>query len=628
MYFVFPFIITIPHFLFPSPQSLGNVLCVEHRQAPDFFCRQCELLVCPQCIVTTHRGHSLSMPLDVLREEHQTLQTHYYTLEEVVMKMNVGITDVDDMIAKLKDKGEKVTLEIHKHFDELRSVLNDREQLLVTTTDEIVQKKVATLKGQADKLSALHRDLEAKRDRVLRILHRSDDISYLGDKDRIITDVLRSLEKSKHANVIPVVTAADGPEYLLCDSLMRNARQFGQVFCSPEPQKFTARGEGLKKAFLKKEVGFVVEARDCYGHRSYVSGTEIAVTIQPSNTPFTIKEHEKGEYTVRYTPLQLGRHSIEVTADSKFIAHGDFTAVVFGQRDYFSLVGAQPITTITKHQINTSEASVARGQRGSAPTEVSTMRGVCVLPRGEVLFTDQLCLRVISTSGQLLRTIGSFGDGNGQFKLPMGVAVNSQGVIFVSDGVNHRIQKFLSDGKFLAKFGDQGTRNGYFQSPAGLAVLGDDKLFVVDSGNHRVQVFQQRNNRYISTIGRRGKSAGQFSLPHDIAVDSPRQRILVSDTDNHRIQALSLDGKPLMQFGNQCSSPLPPSYKYLTVDCDGFVLSTDINQCCVVVFTPQGFPLGRLGTGPGKFRTPHGICLNSEGQVIISDSSLHCLQVF
>ena len=61
-------------------------------------------------------------------------------------------------------------------------------------------------------------------------------------------------------------------------------------------------------------------------------------------------------------------------------------------------------------------------------------------------------------------------EGDGEFKSPGGVTVDSSGNVYVADTVNHRIQKLDSDGFFLAKWGGSGTGNGQFSSPTGVAV--------------------------------------------------------------------------------------------------------------------------------------------------------------
>ena len=58
-----------------------------------------------------------------------------------------------------------------------------------------------------------------------------------------------------------------------------------------------------------------------------------------------------------------------------------------------------------------------------------------------------------SSDGQVLRTWGSKGNGDGQFDDPTSVAVDTtNNRVYVADPINLRIQVFDSDGKFLTKW--------------------------------------------------------------------------------------------------------------------------------------------------------------------------------
>lgn len=61
---------------------------------------------------------------------------------------------------------------------------------------------------------------------------------------------------------------------------------------------------------------------------------------------------------------------------------------------------------------------------------------------------------------------GEEGSGDGQFNLPWGVTVDSDGNVWVADWRNDRIQKFTSDGRFLAKYGEPGDGDGQFHRPS------------------------------------------------------------------------------------------------------------------------------------------------------------------
>ena len=416
---------------------------------------------------------------------------------------------------------------------------------------------------------------------------------------------------------IPLESTTDGPDCFLPDDLLASASIFGEVFCSPCPSKFTARGEGLSKGFINKPAKFKVEARDCYGQRSIVSGTSVQVMVQGpfhNKLPIQIEEtSSKGEYLVTYTPTQVGYHLIRITANEHKILSSDSHAVVFNSKDYFSL--------------GIPQKKIVKSELQSTPP-VANMRTVCTLPNGGIVFMDTFCLRIVNPStGQLVQTIGSYGTNNNQFSLPFGMSISHAGYIFVSDSNLHRIGKFSSDGRHIITFGTLGQKPGTLSSPEGLAVFGEEKLYVADCGNNRIQWFSQKNGKYLGGFGKKGTNVGQFMSPRDIAIDVKNSRVIVSDTGNFRIQALTFDGKPLVNFGNPKGGSVYLSFPFfVAVDEDGFILVTESRSHYITVLTPRGALVRHLGS---QFKTPYGICVSpSKGQIIVTDSSSNSIQIF
>jgi hypothetical protein len=84
---------------------------------------------------------------------------------------------------------------------------------------------------------------------------------------------------------------------------------------------------------------------------------------------------------------------------------------------------------------------------------------------------------------------GTLGSGDGQFWFPRGVAVASDGSVYVADKDNYRIQKFTSEGVFVSKWGARGSGDGQFSFPRGVAAASDGSVYVADTVNHRIQKF-------------------------------------------------------------------------------------------------------------------------------------------
>ena len=451
------------------------------------------------------------------------------------------------------------------------------------------------------------------------ILANKNDYSFLKDKPKLVSGIAETVELAMAKDRTPTESAIDGPNCFLPTDLHTTALTFGEVYCLPAPSQFTAQGEGLSKAFVNKVAKFMVEARDRYGQRCIVSGTPVKVTVQgPDRSSVEVKVEETsrgGEYVVQYSPRQIGYHLIRVLADGIKIKKSESHVVVFNQRDYFAM--DLPLKCIPKTRLH-CEPPVAR------------IRSICSLPSGNLVFTDEFCLRIVDPrTCQVVLTIGSYGTGSGQFSSPQGLAVNRLGYIFVSDGRANRIEKFNSEGRHLLTVVPKAPNS--LSAPEGLAVLGEDRLYVADCGNDRIQVFLQKNGKPVSVFGRKGTAAGQFNAPRYLAIDNKHNRLLVSDTGNYRIQALTLEGKPLLEFGGQRCGFVYLSYPYfINVDEDGFILVTETKSHYITILTPRGAQVRRLGNhgdAPGQFRTPYGICVN-KGRVIVTDSTSHSIQVF
>jgi DNA-binding beta-propeller fold protein YncE len=135
-----------------------------------------------------------------------------------------------------------------------------------------------------------------------------------------------------------------------------------------------------------------------------------------------------------------------------------------------------------------------------------------------------------SPQGQLLLTLGQrgeAGDGTGPLlNEPNDVLVAPNGDIYVADGHSGqgananrntvaRIAKFDRNGNFLESWGRIGTAPGEFRTPHGLAMDSQGRLFVADRGNVRIQIFDQQGN-FITEWKQFGRLSGIYIDANDI----------------------------------------------------------------------------------------------------------------
>ena len=140
--------------------------------------------------------------------------------------------------------------------------------------------------------------------------------------------------------------------------------------------------------------------------------------------------------------------------------------------------------------------------------------------------------------------LGSWGDGIVS-ELGHGLRIDPAGFVWVTDLTHHQVYKFTIGGERLLTLGAKdspGDGVHQFNQPTDVAVTRSGDVYVADGyGNARIVKFN-RNGKLIRMWGRKGGEPGEFRTPHALCLDS-RERLLVADRENFRVQIFNSDGK-------------------------------------------------------------------------------------
>lgn len=287
------------------------------------------------------------------------------------------------------------------------------------------------------------------------------------------------------------------------------------------------------------------------------------------------------------------------------------------------------------------------------------------------------------TAPRVVLTWGSNGHGDGEFDIPIAIAVNSKDEILVTDfrqtnaEAKSRVQRFDQEGKFLAsfvtdpmpgglaldkdgllyvthmmmhkvcvydpagklvrEFGKHGSTPGEFDQPGGIAFAKDGSLYVADQVNQRVQRLSPQGEP-ISAWGKHGSATGEFGGksskrgrgggPHYIAFNS-QDDLYTTEASEGRVQKFHSDGTFILAWGDNEEGPghfggheYMPGPLALAVDRKDQVWVSSTNHH-VQLFTPEGSFIrrfGGMGSEPGQFRLPHGMAFDSQQFLYVADA--------
>ncbi|PFX21615.1 E3 ubiquitin-protein ligase TRIM71 [Stylophora pistillata] len=212
---------------------------------------------------------------------------------------------------------------------------------------------------------------------------------------------------------------------------------------------------------------------------------------------------------------------------------------------------------------------------------------------------------------------------------PSGIAVNSKGVIALAEYEGHCILVFDDMGELVKRIGCQGNKEEQFQNPAGVTFVNDDEILVADGSNHRIQKLNLQTGNFVKRFGKYGCGDGEFKNPVSVCITSDGKLIVVADHGNSRIQVFTMDGEPVLKFGD-----IGPERLDSPVGCvcyDDKVIVTDWEGDCVKAFDSKGkflYTFGEKGNGDGQLRNPFHLCIDKYGHPLVCDAGNGRIQQF
>jgi len=285
--------------------------------------------------------------------------------------------------------------------------------------------------------------------------------------------------------------------------------------------------------------------------------------------------------------LALGQHTIQVVDGS-----GNTTSTFS-----FQVVPDVTVTTL----VGTGKGGFDLGCVSGDQATFLRPRRMAFGPDGLLYITDQQNHAIRTVNIATRETCTFAGDGNEgyndsgnalgkppTFSFPNGVAIDSNGIVYVTENGNcvvRRIQKsgagitvdtfagsfsevtskgqqerFNSTRQGLASYRDAGLLDSAFRLPDDILIAPNGAIYIADAANHAIRKITQSGVQTVAGNGVPGFADGtaanaRFNTPTALALSADGNFLFVADTNNNRVRRIDLVNGRVSTFAGGAAGP-------------------------------------------------------------------------
>ena len=514
-------------------------LCTRHHDADkdstnisqlrtvSMYCHDCQELICPYCAMTSpHDKHKKQVASELLEKPgeddpnfKEKMRQQVDRTAAILERFQGAIQDAEEVLSELTESQDKTKQAITVEYDAIIAKLQQQRDTLMIGVDDIFKRKQTNLNTQVQEFKAIEKTMEG-----IKVFAEE----MLND---FIPEEFLFLNHQVQNRLENVCGRYDSYDCTLCeDSIIKFARDnhfpkltIGEVQCNPHMPAFTA---GLTNVFVQnKEITLDIKRCDniLVGNKLQEIGQHKLYACLKSGQEECegdVVEVNEAQYRVKITPQNPGVQQLHL-----FTKTGSKEAHIKGSPFNVRVV-SQDI----------HEAHILDGPKYKP-------WGVAV-NESDIVVSDMAhhCLRIFKFKQDndkfvYVKQIGEEGLEDLQFKTPLGVAINPLNrEIIVADNGNHRIHRIAMNNPEEGHhcFGKHGSDKGDFNKPTGVTVSREGIIYVADSGNQRIQYFNQ-NGDFMGSCGEGMSQPPCFCEPYAITVNN-QNKVVIADRRGHKVQ--------------------------------------------------------------------------------------------
>ena len=540
--------------------------CSEHEKSLKIFCFDCDCLICRDCTIIDHNGHSFNFLKKCAPKSRKTLRDSLAPLQKVQADVVGAEKTLISEEAKVDTQKIEVCECIEESFEKLKDALNQRKAELVKNASTLAQEKKDALAAQQKRFQVAQAEIQLVVELVERNIESTSDQDLMCIRTQLQTKMEEEEKRHQQLSLEPTAIADIFCNLPSPDTIPKD---FGTV----STQTIPALQQNIKSCELgaSMQVSLVAPTATLADISAHLK----CVANPSSSLQGDVIEKGVGIYSITHTPQIRGRHDLIVKVKDKGIDGSPFRVVVKIPPTQLG----QPV-----HQIE--------GFEGSLRIAINNKQQLVVAESG--LWGGGKTITIMEQDGKKVQTIEC-----DKFKTPRGVAVGPDGAIYVTDSGAHCLFKCDTRRRLLK------TVCSELQAPYSVKII-QNQLYVVDYDSSLVKIFDMDCN-VVGTI-----QTKECPNPWDIA-QGP-DGLYVAGEKKISVYSCTPNGNFIRHLNIQPSSLNLSWFWGICFDSSGHIIATDYYNG-VYVFNPSGECVGHVISD--VVPNPTGVTVDEDGFVYV-----------
>ena len=541
-------------------------VCHAHNDKQDIYCDTCEEHICFKCSTEYHRDHQCDRAERLFTRHKQQIEACLQPMREQIVELEQTLARFDTREREIREQGEAVQREIDQTYQQTINRLQETRRKASQEAATVLQEKLELHSLQKANAEALLVQLKSCREFIEEELRSQSQYQIQAAKKQLVQHIKDTHSEVKVSELQPAqepntTFTADKNTLSACGHLgdisSKHSFLFPGLFSIDLPSYIMLNG--------KAEVLFTAPIS--------ISASRLCCQLTPAQSrdarPVVcpVTGVGRGQFRVMIQPNTTGLHQLRVLVDGVDIYGSPFNAFNVGVVREDNLVtfakgfeepygisvtddGRHVIVTDYKCHCVTLLSSTGQivskfGSRGCEPGKFEFPMNVAVSADNQIFVSDGVRLQKLSsyeavydacvngvaihsTSGKVLctnRTKNNVTVLNADLTFshsyddkvtnPFGIAIDTKGMVYVTDRNRGVVLKFTPDGKHLATIGSKGDQPHQFGRPSFICIDLNDVMYITDHSKDQVMMFTTEGK----FLGSFGKLGGDLFYPCGLAAD-------------------------------------------------------------------------------------------------------------